>query len=94
VPATLQAIRRLAEGGRLTREEAQVVLSGHEFLTRLRQSLSLMRTDGSWDVLPVDDGRLARAAARAVGCEDAGSLRSTYLGHTRPVREIFLRHVG
>jgi glutamate-ammonia-ligase adenylyltransferase len=94
--STLGAARALAEAGHLTVEEARVLTDAHEFLTRVRQSLSLLRGDGSPDALPMAEGeaRLGLALARGMGFADLGALQEAYRAHTGPVRELFLRHLG
>lgn len=88
------AICALQAAGNLTGDEAGKLASGHAFLTRLRQSLTLLSPEGSPDTLPVHDDRLGRAVARALGFESFERLRDAYTERTEGVRDVFLRHLS
>jgi [glutamine synthetase] adenylyltransferase / [glutamine synthetase]-adenylyl-L-tyrosine phosphorylase len=94
--ATVPAIHALAARSLFTLREAQALLSAHQFLTRLRQSLSLLQPDGGPDALPVAPGqeRRGRAVSRAMGCGDIAVLQEQYRAQTVPVREAFLWCLG
>lgn len=94
-PGTLPAIEALTGHG-LERVEARALRQALAFLTRARQSLHLLRLDGSPDVLPDPEAepRLAATLARALGCGDPVGVLRRHREVTAPVREIARRVLG
>jgi glutamate-ammonia-ligase adenylyltransferase len=94
--STRVAVTALATAGVLTASEAEALLAAHDFLTRLRQTHSLLLTDGSPDALPIrpEDVRRGLALARASGYTDLTELLAEGAARRHPVRELLLRVLG
>jgi glutamate-ammonia-ligase adenylyltransferase len=95
VPATLPAAAALTAAGILAEEDRGALEAAFAFLTRTRQSLALLRLEGSTDVLPDpgDEPRQALALARALGFPDPHALLAAHAEVTAPVRRVFLRAI-
>lgn len=92
-PSTLGAVHALVACGALAPEEGETLAAGLRFLTRLRQSLSLLTPEGSPDTLPTQP-RPAAALARALGFAGPPELEQEYRRHTEPVRRLFQARFG
>ena len=94
--STRAAIAALMAAGYLKATEAEALLTAHEFLTRLRQTHSLVLMDSSPDALPVrpEEARRGMALARAIGYADLPALLAAGEAARRPVRELLLRGLG
>jgi glutamate-ammonia-ligase adenylyltransferase len=93
--STRAAVTALAAAGVLTAGDAEALLTAHDFLTRLRQTHSLLLTDGSPDALPTrpEDARRGLALARACGYVDLPELLAAGAELRRPVRELLTKHL-
>lgn len=95
-PSTLEALSLLGAGGELSPDETETLVSGFRFLTRLRQTLYLLRREGEADLLPdvVQEPRVAAALARAMGFGTPAELEDRFRAETSAVRSIFLSYLG
>lgn len=95
-PSTLEAIRALQRASLLETADAELLMGAYDLLTRLRQSLFLLRDDRPTDLLPLpeEEPRVCRALARAMGHQDLETLRSAYHAYRQPLRDLFLRTLG
>jgi glutamate-ammonia-ligase adenylyltransferase len=98
-PVMSDAIRLLERRGLLSAADARTVRLGMEWLTRLRQSLSLQHAEGAADVIPdcpADGGAACAAATLAALCgvRDAAALVRRHRHITTRVRDVYRRVVG
>ncbi len=93
---TLQLLDALRDAGILDDVDFQACREDFLFLTRLRQSLTLLAPDRDSDRLPAPERepRLATALARAMGYSNSAELESAYRATTGEVRKVFARHLG
>ncbi|MBM3457747.1 MAG: hypothetical protein FJX77_04350, partial [Armatimonadetes bacterium] len=92
--STRAAIRALQERGHLTAEGASALHAGHAYLTRLRQSLYLLASDRSSDLLPgPDEPRLGAALARVQGLSSVVEVQEQYRAITAPVRTLLTSYL-
>jgi glutamate-ammonia-ligase adenylyltransferase len=93
---TRSALLALAEAGVLPTEETEALLGALDLLTRIRQAQSLLREDGSPDLLPVAPGeeQQATALARALGYPAFATLLEDLRARTAVVRERCLQVLG
>lgn len=94
--STLEALERLSVLGHLTSSDAAGLREAFRFLTRLRQSLTLLATPLGPDLLPDPsrEPRTALAAARSMGSNDARELDAAFREWTGRVRAIFDSQMG